>query len=505
MSAGPTIPGPGTPGPTNPVTLSEQLARVAAAPRGPKVAAFFDYDGTVISGYSAAAFYRKRWRERDIGPVELAETLWMQLRGVRTEQEFAEALDLSLAAWRGRTEEEMEQLAADLFRDEVAAQLHSEIWQLVAAHRAAGHTVVLASSATRYQLEPIGRDLGADHILYTRLEVVDGKLTGRPDGSPLWGLGKARAVRKLAAAHDIDLRGSFAYANGDEDLLFLETVGNPVAVSPNHGLALEAGARGWPTLQCRPRGGRPGVGELLRTAGFYGGVAAATAAALGVGLLNGSRRQAVDLSLGLGADIGLGLAGVEVKVVRGAEHLWSARPCLFLINHQSKLDPFLVAKLLRGGFTGVMKAEAKNIPGFGQLFQFYEIAFVERGNTERAKAALAPAVAKLRDEGVSLAMSPEGTRSATPALGQFKKGAFHIAMQAGVPIVPIVFRNALEVQWRGAQMIRPGTVETVVLPPVDTSGWSIETLTEHVQQVRGMYLETLANWPSPTTDAGEPT
>src|SRR5207302_8689981 len=142
-----------------------------------------------------------------------------------------------------------------------------------------------------------------------------------------------------------------------------------------------------------------------------------------VRLVNRSRRQAIDLSLGLGADIALGLAGIDVKVVRGAENLWAARPCLFLINHQSKLDPFLVAKILRGGFTGVVKAEAKNVPGFGQLFQFADVAFIERGNIAQAKASLEPAIAKLRDEGISLAMSPEGTRSATAALGELKKGA----------------------------------------------------------------------------------
>ena len=487
------------------VSVGEHLARIAEAPRGPKVAAFFDYDGTVITGYSASAFYRKRIRDREIGPIELAETLWMNLLGIRTEKEFAEMLDVSLASWRGRTEEEMERLGAELFRDEVASQLHTEIWQIVEAHRAAGHTIVLASSATRYQLEPIGRDLRADHLLYTRLEVVDGKLTGRPEGMPLWGLGKARAVRALAAAHDIDLRASFGYANGDEDVLFLESVGNPVAVSPGRGLKDEAATRGWPVLQCKPRGKGPGLTEVLRTAAFYGGVAAGAGAGLGLGLLNRSKRQAVDLSLALGTDMGLALAGVDVKVISGAEYLWSARPCLFLINHQSKMDPFLFAKIVRSGFTGVMKAEAKNVPGFGQLFQFADVAFIDRSNITQAKDALAGAVSKLKEEGISIAMSPEGTRSATPALGEFKKGAFHIAMQAGVPIVPVIFRNAGEIQWRGSQTIRPGTVETVVLPPVDTSGWSVRTLNEHVAEVRGMFLDTLARWPGSETPEREDT
>jgi putative phosphoserine phosphatase/1-acylglycerol-3-phosphate O-acyltransferase len=123
------------------------------------------------------------------------------------------------------------------------------------------------------------------------------------------------------------------------------------------------------------------------------------------------------------------------------------------------------------------------------------VAFVDRGNTAQARRVLEPAVAKVRDQGISLIIAPEGTRSATPRLGPFKKGAFHIAMQAGAPMVPMVIRNAGEVMWRGAQVIRSGTVEVLVLPPVDTTAWRPETVTEHVAEVRGMFTHALAHWP----------
>jgi putative phosphoserine phosphatase/1-acylglycerol-3-phosphate O-acyltransferase len=152
-------------------------------------------------------------------------------------------------------------------------------------------------------------------------------------------------------------------------------------------------------------------------------------------------------------------------------------------------------KLLREDFTGVAKKEAANVPGFGQLFQIAGVAFVERGNTKQARQVLEPAVAKVRDEGLSLVIAPEGTRSPTPRLGPFKKGAFHIAMQAGVPMVPIVIRNAGEIMWRGAQTISAGTVEVAVLAPVDTSDWSASTIDEHVAEVRAMFLDTLSDWP----------
>ena len=88
-------------------------------------------------------------------------------------------------------------------------------------------------------------------------------------------------------------------------------------------------------------------------------------------------------------------------------------------------------------------------------------------------------------------MSPEGTRAITPRLNDFKKGAFHLAIQAGVPIVPIVIHNSTDVQPKGDLIFHPGTVDVEILPPVDTSEWSAETINEHVSDVRNMYLLAL--------------
>ena len=170
--------------------------------------------------------------------------------------------------------------------------------------------------------------------------------------------------------------------------------------------------------------------------------------------------------------------------VQGAEHL-AARPAVFLFNHQSQLDVLVLAKLLRGGFT------ARGQEGAGQRSRLRAGVPARRRRVRRprrtpaeARKALEPAVERLR-EGISLVIAPEGTRSATPALGPFKKGAFHVAMQAGVPIVPIVIRNAGELMWRGATTIRSGTVQVRVLPPVPTDGWTVEELDEQVDEVRG--------------------
>ena len=85
---------------------------------------------------------------------------------------------------------------------------------------------------------------------------------------------------------------------------------------------------------------------------------------------------------------------------------------------------------------------------------------------------------------MSVVIAPEGTRSLTPRLGRFKKGAFHIAMQAGAPVVPVVFRNTYEVMRRGSLLFRPGTVDVCVLPPIDVTAWRIDDLDRHVADVR---------------------
>jgi putative phosphoserine phosphatase/1-acylglycerol-3-phosphate O-acyltransferase len=109
----------------------------------------------------------------------------------------------------------------------------------------------------------------------------------------------------------------------------------------------------------------------------------------------------------------------------------------------------------------------------------------------KAIEALRPAVEALRS-GLSIAIAPEGTRMPTPRLGRFKKGAFHIAMAAGVPLVPIVIRNALDALPKHGVIVRPTTIEVVVHPPIATTGWTYPDLAAHVAAVERLYAETLA-------------
>lgn len=475
------------------MSLAEAVADVLAGPSGRAVGAFFDFDGTVIDGYSAKDFYRHRLRSFEIGPLEAAQTLTLGLRGVTSEADFERFVALGFAAWSGRSEDELAELGERLFAQQIAGRLFPEAWQLIRAHERMGHTLVLATSASRFQVEPAARAAGVEHVLCTPVEVTaDGILTGRAAGPTLWRQGKADAVRSFAMANGVDLRSSYAYSNGDEDVPFLSAVGRPRAVNPGRHLLAHAREEDWPVLRFAARG-RPGPAQVARTAAAYGGIFTAMATGVAFGLLNRSHRAGLDTTTALIGELGLSLAGVQLRV-SGEQNLWDQRPAVFLFNHQSQLDMAILCKLMREGFTAVAKKELANDPLFGLAFRLAGVAFVDRGGHGDARQALEPAVQRLQD-GISVLIAPEGTRSVTPALGEFKNGAFHMAMQAGVPVVPIVIRNAGELMWRDAVTIRPGRVDVVVHPAIGVSAWTTAELTERVAEVRQLYVDTLASWP----------
>ena len=118
------------------------------------------------------------------------------------------------------------------------------------------------------------------------------------------------------------------------------------------------------------------------------------------------------------------------------------------------------------------------------------VIFIDRSNRAKAIEAMQPAVEALKN-GVSIAISPEGTRSKDQTLGKFKKGAFHIAMQAGVPIVPIIIKNAHDAMPKGSAFLRPSNIEIVVLEPVNVSNWDIKNLDNHIKEFRDLFLKEL--------------
>jgi putative phosphoserine phosphatase/1-acylglycerol-3-phosphate O-acyltransferase len=471
------------------MAVHERLTReIRRGPKGPKVGAFFDLDQTLLAGFSASAFIQRRLLSGRMSPRELVESGLGALSFGLGRTGFSGFMATFTAAYRGMAESVLEELGEEVFERQLAAQIYPESRALVKAHQDMGHTLAVVSSATPYQVAPFARDLDIPHVLCTRLEVENGIFTGGVVHPTCYGEGKAIAVRELAAGHDLDLDESYFYSDSNEDLPLLEEVGRPRPLNPNRRLAQIAKERGWPVRSFRSRG-TPSAGDLARTGLVYASLLPSLWAGVAAGIINRSRREAINMVASMWGDLATSLAGIDVRV-EGEEHLWSQRPAVFIFNHQSGIDALLMIKLLRRDMTGVGKQEVRWNPVFGPLFAAAGMVFIDRGDTARAIEALAPAVEALR-EGRSLAIAPEGTRSLTPRLGRFKKGAFHIAMQAGVPIVPVVFRNALDALPKHGVVVRPATIEAVVLPPVETRDWVRENLEAEIEAIRQRYLEVL--------------
>lgn len=469
--------------------LTDLHRAIAAAPPGPGTLAAFDLDGTLIAGYSASVVYRDRLRNLDIGIGELLRTtgaaLDTQLRGA----DVGALMDVAVRGLAGRREDEVLEWGQRLFRQEIASMIYGEARGILAAHRRAGHTIVMATSATPYQAAEVAADLDIEDVLCTAPEVVDGMLTGALTTPPLWGPAKATALAEYAAGRGADLSAAFAYSNGAEDVPMLESVGHPVALNPDRGLTRHARRRGWPVVHLHAPQRGPTPIATARTAVAMGSLMVTAAAGVGVGVLTGSRQQAANLVGSIGPDLALTICGIAVETT-GREHAWSDRPAVFMFNHQSSLDVLVLGTVLRRDVTGVAKKEAARDPRFAPVGALLDVAYIDRADSARAKAALAPAVEKLRS-GISLTIAPEGTRAPTPRLLPFKKGGFHLAMQAGVPIVPIVIHDAGDLMWRNSLVAHSGTVHVDVLAPVSTDGWAPESLDEHVRDVREMFEQCL--------------
>jgi len=469
------------------------IAEIARLPDGPQIGAFFDFDGTVISGYSAFAFIEEQIKRGHLSPRELIELVGAMASFGLGKMGFS-AMMLGMAQFlRGVREDSYAAFGRELFESHIARQIYPESRALVEAHLRKGHTVAIISSATPYQVEPAAHDLNIENVLCTHLEVEKGMFTGAVIRPTCFGQGKVTAAESMVEKFGVDLDQSFFYSDSDDDIQLLERVGNPRPLNPNKKLLAIAENRGWPVRRFGSRG-QTQVADWIRSLLVPASLVGSFLAGLPILALTGSRRDALNFSVSVFADTASALIGLNLKV-KGEQHLWSHRPAVFIFNHQSNVDMVIIARLLRRDITGVGKREIRDMPVIGWVMEAAGVVLIDRRNSASAIEAMKPLVDAMRVEGKSVCLSPEGTRAPTIRLADFKKGAFHLAMQAGVPIVPIVIQNSGDVQPKGDMLYHPGTVEVEVLPPIDTSKWSADTIDKHVADVRAMYLRALEQDP----------
>ena len=346
--------------------LPGSVAEVMASPPGPKVGAFFDLDGTLVAGFTAVILTRERFRSRDMGIGELIGMISAGLNHQLGRLEFEELINKASSALVGRPLSDVQAIGERLFVQQIAERIYPEMRELVQAHMDRGHTVVLSSSALTIQVEPVARFLGIQNTLTNRFEVDDNEtLTGKILKPILWGPGKANAVQKFAAENGIDLKDSYFYADGDEDVALMYLVGNPRPTNPEGKMAAVARRRGWPILEFSSRGGGGIMGQVRTLLGISTLVPAASGA-IGWGLMTLSRRRGVNFFTTTFPQLLLAANGVRVNVL-GRENLTKKRPAIFIFNHRNNFDGVITASLLKDNWTGVGKKELENDPVVGTL------------------------------------------------------------------------------------------------------------------------------------------
>lgn len=477
-----------------------------------RVGAFFDLDRTILAGFSGRALVRELVVRRRLGPRDLARVARLLVQMELGATGFSGMLTGLSRNLRGMTEEEFEELGLHVFTKRTGTWIYAESRALIREHLRKGHTVAIVSSALPPQVNPVARDLGIEIVACTRLHLERGKLTGEVVRPTCWGRGKSLEVARIAREKKLDLAKSYYYGDGWEDRHVMETVGHPVPTNPDPRLAKLAAKRGWKVLRFSSRG-TPSVASIARTILAGGSIVPSILLAFpeaARSLVRGPSgpvppradtlrenalravsyrlRPAVNRAIRTWGDLGTRLSGVKLDV-QGAEHL-RVRPSVFVFNHQSALDMLLICKLLEGDFVGIAKREIASYPLFGTVAMLAGTVFIDRLDRERAIKTLEPVADVLRG-GLSVVIAPEGTRTPTPRLKPFKKGAFHLAMAARVPIVPIVIKNAGESLPKRGLVIRPATIEVVVHPPIPTERWKPRDLDRHIAKVHRIFERTL--------------
>ena len=194
------------------------------------------------------------------------------------------------------------------------------------------------------------------------------------------------------------------------------------------------------------------------------------------------------------------LAGVRVDL-HGEEHLSASGPKIHLFNHVSTLDLFLCAAYVPPAPCVAYKKEFRRIPGIGWALVAMGMIEIDRDDPERAIESLSHAGERLETERLTLMMAPEGTRSRFGGLQEFKKGPFHVAIATGAPVYPTIWRGIEALTPMGSWLIRSGTVRVDCLPPIDTSEWKTETIDEHVNSTRAVFLRYLPPEETSGTDS----
>lgn len=206
-------------------------------------------------------------------------------------------------------------------------------------------------------------------------------------------------------------------------------------------------------------------------------------------LLTLNKRKALNGMTYLLGWIGSIAAGLRLTI-DGMDIINNNRPAIFIFNHQSGIDPIILCRLLRRDIVGVAKIELESHPVIGPLLSFGDTLFVDRDN-KQSKADVLDDANLVLSNTLSVAISPEGTRSKHIEVGQFRSGPFRLARRSHRPIVPIVIVGSAKVLPPHSLNMKPGNVHVKVLPPICPEDWADKHPNEMAETMRAIYIDEL--------------
>ena len=423
-------------------------------------AAVFDLDRTLLAGSSAPTF-SKHLGEAGMGGDLSVPGLDLYYRGYEMFGENPAVMQLARFAVRASAGWSVDKVTAatNNAATELLEQVQPQVPRLLDEHRAAGRTLVMATTSPEPFVAPLAERLGFDVVIATKWKHHDGVYTGEGDGPFLWGRAKRDAVRDWAAASGTDLRRSYGYSDSAYDVPLLKAVGNPVAVNPDPLLTAIATLNRWEIRHLDvPRG-------VVKVAGF----------------------ELQEWFRPFGRPELLPNARFDFN---GLANIPTEGPAILVFNHRSYFDPTVVGlALAQAGrsarFLG-KEGEVFDAPLVGQLVAAMGGIRVDRGTgsdepLDRAIEAI--------ESGELIAMAPQGTIPRGPAFFEpelkARWGAARLAHATRAPVVPMGLWGTEKVWPRSARLpsfnlTDPPDVLCRVGKPVDLKFRSVKADSERM-------------------------
>lgn len=180
------------------------------------------------------------------------------------------------------------------------------------------------------------------------------------------------------------------------------------------------------------------------------------------------------------------VCNTKVQVI-GKENILRGKPQVFMANHQSDFDILITLAHVPGQFRWIAKKELFAIPVFGRAMRGAGYIEIDRQNHEKAMQSLDLAALRIR-EGKSVMTFPEGTRSRDGEIKAFKQGTFYLAIQSGVPIVPISIIGSGDIMPKRSLKVKPGKIKLVIDKAIPTKGYPLEKRQELIDRVRQVII-----------------